>query len=364
MQIQCDDATAARLLAAIRDEVVKAGASLHPDLVIHQRGPDMWATCATPAQVQPLLRIPAQVLLPMDPIHWAPGLDLTPSQGLEQLTGRQRRLLEWMLALYETTGKIEYIRPRLPALALTDQPWLVAYLARAWPGWGKRQTALTATQAFIKTRALGITDKADGVRRRWLMPLIDVFNHHPAGAKFLTQGGGVAIAANRPDGTHECFARYGFRDAMSLLLNYGYVDSRPGFVQSVACEVGLDGHGSLRIEGQHGGKRTDLPSLNVRPDGEVAISHFNLDPRTMARDLALLGLLLRRQAPGMTRTVQEERAMAVYEAIRAANVNHYLGLLDLLRRGEPAIEVAIIAGMLAEVADHQLAVLNKIRGSA
>lgn len=363
MNIQCDDAVVERLLRTIRDEVEQAGAKLHPALVIRQRGSEMWAACATPAQPEaPLIHLPAEVLIPIDDLQWDASRDLTPVRGLERLTDSQRRLLDKLLALYEATDKIEHSRPRLPALALRDWPELVAYLARARPIWGERHAAPGATQAFLKTREFPLPTETAGERRRCLIPLIDAFNHHPSGAAYSHRAGGMAIAARRPGPTDECFACYGFRDAMALLLGLGYVDTQPGFVQSVACAVDLGESGRLRIAGQHGRKEPsdDLPALEFGADGEVAISHFTLDPGGVKRWRIFLDLLLRRVDPGLPASIREARVAAVYESIRATNADYYAGLLDLVRDRNLDRQAPIMADMLNRVARHQLTILDSL----
>ena len=342
MQIESDDPAAPAIYTALAKQVLAAGGRLHPGLRLHQQGGSLWASVdarAVEAEPDtPLIHVPETLLVPTSDLDWSTPGSLTPSTGLATLDVPQRRMLDLMLELYALTGKLDSIRQCLPELALPPESPLWALLQDSHRA---ARTPETAQQAFIRTRTLGYRrrakqpeagmagggEAAKTAKTTVLMPLIDVINHHPDGAAFSTRQGGVRLKPRRSSGTAECHARYGYRDAMVLLLVYGYVAREPRFVQSIRCTVSVPGLGPLTIQGQDHRVPLDLPGLARSEDGTLLISHLNFDADHPRRAMQTLRVIAAGQYPDLPAAELDRMARQADAAIRATNAAHYQQLL-------------------------------------
>ena len=364
MKVESEHGDVAGLFTEIADIVDEYGGHLHPGLIIRNSG-QSYCAAITPqglaaAPEQPLIAIPRSLLIPVDGIGWqVRDGRLQAVSGLSDLSGPQRLLLERMLSLYNLAGKVEEACRTLPALALQGQEGLLELLRRGRRHWVG--TPAPPAEAFIGTRTLAYSQYRSppvGATARpvkVLMPLIDVLNHHPGGAPFAASVEGVSVAVRAKGEDLECFGSYGFRDALSLLLNYGFASTQPQFVQSIACEVDLAGWGRLGIQRQDFIPPRDLPRIDRTHDG-VTISHLNL-PADRSRHAAdRLALALRMLRPGATGDAVEAAAREAGAQVHALNRAYYQQL-------SAAVDAAAGAGaqvldMLRIVIDHQLQALQ------
>ena len=61
---------------------------------------------------------------------------------------------------------------------------------------------------------------------RFLIPVIDLINHHERGAPWRSVDSSLSISVARPAGDSQCFVRYRARqDPLDLALGYGFVDN-------------------------------------------------------------------------------------------------------------------------------------------
>ena len=367
LKIDTDSEDAGTLLATIGREVVAAGGFVHPGLTIHVRGSDMWASCDLAGggdSLPSLVTIPAPLLIPVDRLRWDDPDSLHPTRGLEQITGSQRRHLRLWIDLYTVCDKLSIIQDRLPALALRGCPELCAHLARGWPEWRESRASLNPAGAFFQTRMFRYAPERQKLERRVLTSLIDVLNHHPAGARFDARVDGLSVKVRQPGGgaRDECCVRYGDADALGMLVGYGYADLQTRFLKSVACEIQVDGFGTLRVRGPHWrGPRMDLPALDRTAEGMV-ISHVNLYADNAGRTSAILALLARAMQPKAAPAAIDRMTQAALLELCSVNRTFYERLRELAA-GESALrEARTVSAMLVEVADHQLSLLDSIDG--
>lgn len=366
MRIAAELRDVERAYAALIGLVRAAGGQLHPGLCLHQEGRALWATVdrqALAAAEAPLILVPEPLLVPVADLHWRAASRLEPTTGLERLSPLQRQVLDQMLELYALTGKLADLPLRLPALALAPGSALALRLRTGHPPW--EPGTLSPAEAFLRTRTLGypaaplVADAAGPARTPVLMPLVDVLNHHPDGARFKTRPSGVRVDPWPCGDGGECYASYGYKDAMTLLLQYGYVAREPRFLHSVACELPVPGLGRLVIQGQHHRPHMDLPALEVLADG-LSISHINLDAARPLRARAILRVLVAGLHPKLAGAELDSLAQAAWTAVLHANRGYYQDLLAL-STAEPEVPVT---AMIAEVARHQLGLLEAIGQAA
>lgn len=237
--VQADTQTLRDVLHALVDTVLKAGGELHPGIRFVASDGTLCVHCqpALGHHEQPLIRLPRELLVPIDGIEWADREDeLLAKSSLEHLSPLQRDLLDLQLALYNAAGKLPWAVRHLPALAVPAQAPLLATLQAIRPNFGRSRPQ--AALAFLQTRVFKLADS------RVLMPLIDLLNHDPQGATFQTDANAMTVMVAQPQGAGECFARYGGRrDVLDLALHYGYADTHTPFAFSapLVCKPSASG---------------------------------------------------------------------------------------------------------------------------
>lgn len=367
MIIDSEHSDTARIFAEIASIVRENGGALHAGLVVRSNGEGYSAAITAHGLAQspdlPLIVIPRPLLIPVDGIGWGvrDGV-LEAVSGVASLSSLQRRLLDRMLSLYNLAHKVDEACRSMPVLALQGQQSLLERLRRGRRRWKGEPVA--PADAFIGTRTLAYVPSPpsgpDGSARptRVLMPLIDVLNHHQHGAPFAATAEGVRIAVRAHGADLECFCSYGFRDALSLLLNYGFASTQPRFVQSIACEVDVAGWGRLDIQRQDFIPPRDLPRIERADDG-AGISHLNIMADSDRHALERLALALRMLQPGAGSTAVQAAALDAWAQVHALNLAYYRELSDAVDAAS-GLE-AQVSAMLRTVIDHQLRMLELVR---
>lgn len=370
MHIDAESPAAAAIYASLAGLVREAGGYISPDLVLHQCGSMLWASVAagssTAKSPSRLVLLPEKLLVPIDGLGWQAGTSLQPQAGLDSLQPLQRHALDLMLELFDLTGKMSSAERELPVRALASESALLALIRSGRPHW--RPAAACTAEAFIGTRILGRQDdpaevNTGGASRepQMLMPLLDVWNHHPRGAIFRHRPEGMAIRQSEHAPADQAYANYGYRDALSLLLDYGYVDRQPRFLQSIACQLELAGIGRLTIMRQGHSTPNDLPWFKVTQEGVMA-GHINLDADQPQLALEWLRMLATGFEPGAGAGALQRRAIAAMIAILDANLDWYRAMLPLAAAAALNPASRCVAAMLLDVSEHQTALIEEIRG--
>lgn len=352
-------AEAYRTLAAL---VLAHGGSLHPALVLHQRSEALWVSVDGMAEGDPeppLIQIPTPLLIPIEGLEWGAGPVLEVACGLDRLTAAQREALAAMLTLYRVTGKLVWARRHLPAAALAGDDPLARLLSRAQPGparWG-----VSPATAFVRSRSLVTRGGDDGpapLRRPVLMPLADGLDHHPAGARLQVRPEGLRVRLMQPVPGGACHACYGYKDALRLLLGYGYLDTQTRFVHCLPTAIGLTPLGQLQVAGIGHRAGQDLPAVTARVGG-LGLGHLNFDADRPQRALELLRVVIGGLPLSLPAEAREDLARAAHTGLLGATRDYYRELAECAAAGDDSpVRVAVIAA-----AARQQELLREVAGA-
>ena len=354
--VQADTQALRDVLGAIVNTVMQAGGQLHPGIRFVATDGKLSVHCRPELGPpdQPLIRLPRELLVPIDGIEWADREDtLQVLSSLEHLSLVQRDLLVLHLALYNAASKLPWAVSHLPALAAPAHAPLLAAVQAIRPNFGKSRPQ--AASAFIQTRVFKLDES------RVLMPLIDLLNHHPRGAAFQTDATAMTVMGAQPLGAGECFARYGGRrDVLDLALHYGYADADTPFAFCAPLVCSVPTLGSLTITGQRMRNSHPLdPPLITFGEADLTLSHLachRQHPQRLraALRLAVLGAA-RRQ--GLSGADAEQVVMHAFEALREIN----LALLQALKGAARPLELGEpVAAMLSLAATLQADILREV----
>jgi hypothetical protein len=294
------DSTSSAARSAIEEMLAIAvanGAELHPLLEVRERDGQM-SLHADAAEGETLIRLPEELLAPVDGVVWDASDDrLTIVEHDPAATAVQRELAELHVALYNATGKIRWARSTLPAVALYNDPAAVAAVRLLRPAFARQEQPIA--EAFITTRVYRDGAGADQAPsepvasgRRFLMPVIDLLNHHAQGAPFRVADGAMTIVVECPGADTQCFVRYRSRcDPLQMALGHGFVDSASQFARSAPLSLELAGLGTVEVAGTHPTTRSSLdpPRVTMEP-GRLWLSHVIFPARHPVRMVGVLQL--------------------------------------------------------------------------
>ncbi|MCC5879143.1 MAG: hypothetical protein JJU03_04530 [Idiomarina sp.] len=271
----------ADMIAIIRQH----GGFVHPALTFEVSTDGIAAMLSEPVGDELLVKLPLALLIPAELLSWR----LHDGEFLVQddqhvLSPVQARLLKLLVAIYNAQNQPTWAAQHvLRAHAPVDEGVVVA-LNAIMPNCQLDRQPLVDT--FLQTRYLLISgEKSDGIvagdhqgdELRVLMPLIDFFNHHPAGASFAVSKNGLgikAISASEHTTQPQVFACYGgFRDVLMMALKYGYLDNEIPYVYSAPFVWHDPKLGKVRVQ------RKQVPAQNkfhfpkIDDDDELSFSH-------------------------------------------------------------------------------------------
>lgn len=272
--IRADSQAVAQLLQSTIDLVSAHGATLHPDLVFVEHGGDLRVECRSAGGQ--LLTIPEELLVATDDVTWdlrEGRLVITSSPAL---TSVQQEILDLHLALYNAADKVATFRAASPQTTLAHDDTVAQAIRTVRPSFRQAITSHEVARAFVQSRLLGLKKP----RRRVLMPLGDLLNHHPKGSPLAVRHGAlrISVAHGRPGS--ECFVSYGgYRDVLDLALHYAYLDHNTTLVNCPPLTIDIGGLGRLTIAGQGVGRARRLPAPRIAREGtDLTVSHLVFDP--------------------------------------------------------------------------------------
>ncbi|AXQ29306.1 hypothetical protein D0B54_11660 [Solimonas sp. K1W22B-7] len=347
MRIDADHPEAHDAYASLAALLERHGGWLSPDLVVHQRGSDLWAsTDGTADASDRLIWIPRPLLVPISGLSWHDEDELALRDDGGRLSPLQREILDAMLRLYRVTGKLAWSRRHLPAVALAAGDPLRVDLSRWCPHFDWPEGV---AEAFLRTRRLPL--KHDGQREPVLFPIGEILNHHPEGTRLRVEPEhGLRIRRAGPADDAQCYARYRSRDALDLLLGCGYAALQTRCALSLSLEIELAGLGRLRICRTSHRPAQDLPHVQYSP-GQLSLSHLNFHCDKPGRSLALLRIVIGGLPLPPSR--REALALEAHEALAAANLDAWRQLRQQALRVIADGHHLPVHGMLVEVAEHQ-----------
>lgn len=358
MHIHTDDSAVRRLLAEIADAVRGHGGEIHPELTIHHQGERLWISCPAASRDDTLLRIPEALFVPVSNLQWTDaGGVLVYSGDCRALTGVQQRLLDLMVRLYNATDKIDKVAARFPDSLLRNDPLLLELIREARPN--TEPSAKSLAELFICTRLSSQNNEDSDGTSDYLMPMIDMLNHHPYGPNYgRNAAGDWVIPVRHPNpGSEECFVRYQKGDSLANALWHGYFEKAPRYLASVQCAIADGIAGDVVVHGVHYERRKlNAPWVQRRDDG-LDLHSIILDPESLPALRTFLGLALRSKDRTLSQPAAEQHAETLIAAIIAANRN-YFHRLQAFCHGAPA--GFPLRPLLAAVAGHQLGILETL----
>lgn len=362
MRIESESPQTEAAYARLGRLVVDHGGYLHPGLVLHQQGGDLWASADPGLEGdadEVLIRVPMALLIPAAGLEWRESPELEVGQGIDRLSAPQREALAAMLVLYRCTGKLSWARQNLPSVVLDGEDDMSRLLSRVQAGSGLwRQPP---PLAFIRSRILGMRadPEAPAARHPVLMPLAEILNHHPAGARLGVRPDGLSVRMVRAEGTRECHACYGYKDGLRLLLAYGYVDRCTRFVHCVPGWIDVPHLGRLQVRGIGHQTVHDLPGVTRDAEG-LSLSHLNFDADKPRHALEILrfvigGLRLPLEPVGLERLVWQ-----AHNGLAATTLDYYRHLENLAIGDGISMPTDLVRQAVASVAARQQMLLRNL----
>lgn len=359
MRIKSDNPIVKQCLETIANTVLENGGEIHRALVINHHGERLWLSCAAEFAGETLLRIPNALFIPVSHLAWT-GNDgvLAYSGDTGILSAPQMIMLDAMVALYNSTDKINKVAARFPDSLLRADPDLLALIKQARPNLELSDKSLA--KQFISTRLSSQNNEDSEETTDYIMPLIDMLNHHPYGPKYgRNEAKDWVIPVQHPKpGSEECFVRYQKGDSFANALWHGYVESAPNYLSSVQCEFPDAVAGRIVVHGVHYERRKlNAPFVQRRDDG-MDLHSIILDPETLPALRTFLGLALRAKDRTLSQPAAELHVETMITAIIAANRNYYQHMLTFCSNSPTEFE---LRPLFAAVAGHQLSVLDGLQ---
>lgn len=358
MHIRSTDPLVRQCLNDIADAVRSHGGDIHAELIINHHGERLWISCPAEFRDETLLRIPQDLFIPVSALQWTDTDGVLAFAGdTAALTPVHRRLLDAMLRLYNATDKINRIAAQFPDRLLRHDPELLALVREARPN--TEPSAKSLAELFICTRLSSQNNEDSDGTSDYLMPMIDMLNHHPYGPNYgRNEAKDWVIPVQHPVvGSEECFVRYQKGDSFANALWHGYFEGAPRYLSSVQCAFPDALAGNIIVHGVHYERRKlNAPWVQRRDDG-LDLHCIVLDAGTMPALRTFLGLALRSKDRTLSQQSAEQHAKTVIAAIIAANRNYFLRLQAFCHDAPADFP---LRPLLAAVARHQLGILDSL----
>ncbi len=294
MHILSNDPIVRQCLETIAHTVLENGGEIHPQLTINHQGERLWLSCPAQYESETLLRIPNALFIPVSKLTWT-GNDgfLAYSGDCSALTDVHKHILDAMVALYNATDKINKVAARFPDSLFRQDPELYALILKARPQMAPSDKSLA--EQFISTRLSSQNNEDSEETSDYIMPLIDMLNHHPFGPKYgRNEARDWVIPVQHPNaGSEECFVRYQKGDSFANALWHGYFESAPRYLSSVQCSFTHELLGTVTVHGVNYERRKLNAPFVQRTEGGMALYSIILDPDTLPALRTFLGLAVR-----------------------------------------------------------------------
>ena len=240
VMVDTESAEVREAVQALFALLLDAGAWVNPHLRIVERVGQIsvWSEADDPW----LMRIPKHTLVPVTDINWPGEPPLCVEGTSSSLTAQQRDVLDACVDVMAANHTWEHFRATHPRATITD-PEAIAMIQSLHPAF----SPATDAAAMIKTRTIKMSIE-DAEPQSYLMPLLDLVNHHPAAPAYTWDDGFLCIPTWRADPGGECFVSYGsIRDVLGMALAYGYVDENITRANALPGEYSIPGGGTLRL---------------------------------------------------------------------------------------------------------------------
>ena len=361
MLIQSENKLVQQQLKFIAKTVVEHGGTIHPELTITHQTERLWISCSAEVDGSALLIIPDELFIPVTHLEWAGENGVLSYTGdNSQLTPVQQSLLDAMVSLYNATDKITQVAQRLPAQLLPDDPDLLNWLMDAQPAF--ELPKITPARQFIQTRLNEKPKKNDdeGKSIGYLMPLIDLLNHHPYGPKYQrTEQGDWLIALDKTNmGSDDCYVRYGKSDSLSLTMWHGYYEPNTRYLACLDCEIQHTVLGTVKIIGTNASRRKINAPRLLPEESVLTLQDLVLEREQLPALRTLLGLAVRSKLRNLNQAQAEIMADEIIALLVGANIEKYMALQAICAE---QTENFPLRQMFGQVAEHQLSLLSAFK---
>ncbi|MEX1114766.1 MAG: hypothetical protein WEB53_05925 [Akkermansiaceae bacterium] len=373
--IESDQPELRRALESLVEQVMRGGGWIHESLCLIAEQGSVRVESGLPAgRNELLISVPEEILLPIDEIRMRlSGDEIVIDSFADSATPERRRLAETQIEIYNLCGKIAAHRAVSPRFGFADDGEVARLLAEGRDAKGGPGNLL---DDFMHARVFSHGDGSSGKRLEVLMPVVDIFNHHPDATGYLIETPrhpdhpviGVGHWKPEPD-ARECFVCYSLFDAFDLAVHYGYLERGCRFVKSVPLVVELEGLGSLRMRAVGGAAlRRELPSrlkdlrawmpvVCARTLEELEISHLIIPGSSDRHALRrVLATMISGWQPGMDLEAVADYVAHAERAVLEQNIRYYERLAESLRTGAGS-SLALIEST-REMAMSQLGLLR------
>ena len=226
--------------------------------------------------------IPEGPLVPMDGAHWTSWTTICVSSTTTRERRRPASLAEAQVAVYNATRKSQWVHIGLPRVALLEAPQCLATRSA--------RSGQVSRRARVDRRRVRDDEGApwpfgaapdEGDVGRFLIPVIDLINHHERGAPWARAATRLSISVARPTGDTQCFVRYRARqEPLDLALAYGFVDDSCTLARSVPRTVRWRVWARSRLPAAPSDRSAlDPPTVVIEPD-RLWLSHVTFDSGT------------------------------------------------------------------------------------
>jgi hypothetical protein len=359
MQILSNDAIVRQCLETIAQTVLENGGEIHTGLTINHKAERLWLSCAAEFTGETLLRIPNALFIPVSHLAWNGDDDVLAYSGdTSILSSPQRIMLDAIVELYNATDKINRVAANFPDSLFRNDTALHTLILKARPK--QLLSDKNLAEQFINTRLSTQNNEDSEETIDYIMPLIDMLNHHPFGPKY---GRNVAkdwvIPVQHPNAnSEECFVRYQKGDSFANALWHGYFEGATHYLSSVQCAFSHQMLGTVTVHGvNYERRKLNTPFVKRVEDGMELISII-LAPDTLPALRTFLGLAVRSVNRALTQAQAEQTADGLIDSIIAENKGYFSELREFCTLQQDDFPLRPLFG---EVAKHQLALLDDLR---
>lgn len=345
--VDADDDLVADLLAGSVEAVLEAGGWIHPAArIVVRDGQGHVETLVALAPQEPLLQVPSSCFVRIGRVTWLESDDSLALDGIpEDFGDAEAQLLILQTALHNACGKVPSLIATHPALAPDLHDSVVQAVRVFRPSF--RRTRPSAAGLFWSNRVFRVPPAPGAPPEPCAIPLIDMLDHHSAGATGTWTGDGFTVTAVSPRGGSEAMLDYGLqRDAIGMAVVYGFADTSATVAHSAPLTVEVPGIGLVRVEGR--GRASDGSRLApaARPEGSGwLLSHLTF---AVTHPTACVAETARALGVG------ESRASTIVDAVAEANRELAAGLVAVADR-------SAAGSVLGSAAERQLEVISSVR---
>jgi hypothetical protein len=246
----------------------------------------------------------------------------------------------------------------MPAQLLPKDSILFNWLMEVRPAFALPE--MNAASQFIHTRLNTKKEDDSEGSTGYLMPLIDLLNHHPYGPKYQrTENNGWRIPVEKPNpNSDECFVRYNKSDSLSLAIWHNYFESKTQHVAALDCELQHPNLGEIRIVGTNA-RRRELNAPRIIPSElTLTMQDIVLEAKQLPALRTLVGLAVRSKLRQLNQTQGEIEAELLIDLLIDENIRKYEELAALCIVSP---EGCALRKMLGKVAEHQLGLLRTMQ---